>query len=137
MPIPTNSCSNCGSAVKQRRPSETGEHYCSQPGCQAARQVAFRARRKKIKQAIERGEAYTVDESRRRFLDAALNQPRVVCGACGLQNAVNGYFHRDAPGSRSPCYQCGNLGADLGPGWLDLANPELDPNRPEYAGDKQ
>lgn len=43
-PEKTNPCSNCGFPVKARRPASSGQHFCQEKACQAAKQRFYRTR---------------------------------------------------------------------------------------------
>lgn len=108
-------CSNCQGPVAVRRPSASGHHYCQAPACQAAKQRYYRGRR-----AEQRDE-----DLRNEFLQLVhdlLHVERRRCDACGLEDALPGWVHRDATGLR-PCYAWGNRGKDVGLPVLDQIHP--------------
>lgn len=117
MPLSPNACDNCGGPVLVRRPSKSGKHFCKASKCQTAKQRFYR----------EAGQTDSVDLARQLVHDVA-NLARKTCPGCGLENAVPGWAHRDAPGSSRPCYASGGLGPGLPSGYLDAVHPELVPN---------
>lgn len=113
MPLAPNPCANCGAPVAVRRPSSSGKSFCKLSACQTAKQRFYRERRNT-----------SVDDLVGSLVSALASGRRVECHGCGLENAVPGWAHRDAPGSGSPCFAVGALGAGLPSGMLDRVHPE-------------
>lgn len=121
---PTHPCSNtdCANEVRPRRPSTTGDHWCSNRECQAKKQKQLRARRRR-----ENLSSGPVEDEKVSLVRAALHIPRRVCTQCGLENAVSGFAHRAGPGLNGICQGTGGQGRAAGQFWLDLIHPELAP----------
>lgn len=112
-------CSNCGNAVKARRPSQSGKHFCPRPQCQTAKQRFYRkAQNKAVKQ--------TLLEVAAEFVRDLVQLERRECPGCGLPNAVPGWAHRDATGL-APCFAVGSQGSAI-PELLDVVHPERRPS---------
>lgn len=121
MSRPAFECSNpeCSNPVKPRRPSKTGNHWCPEAACQAMKQRQLRAARRN--ESLGRG---GVEDERMKLVHAALHLPRRKCDECGLEDAVNGFLHRAAPGAREICEGTGGGGRAAGPAWIDLIHPD-------------
>lgn len=106
-----NPCSgsNCSNMVAERRPSETGTHWCPSSACQAEKQRYFRARRNQKIQG-------TVIDQAVEFVTTLLTQPRLRCGVCGHESAIPGYAHPDPRPDYlgNPCFQLGANGPGIG-----------------------
>lgn len=110
----------CQNRVRTRRPSSTGEHWCSNKRCQSAKQRWVRARSKARERAGSDNEVLEL------VIDL-VNGQRTDCDACGLENALVGWAHRNAPGSGTPCLALGAKGRALPPGVNDALVPERAP----------
>lgn len=118
---PTAICSNpdCTSEVQPRRPSKSGDHWCSRTECQAAKQRQLRAKNRR-----DRAAQGPMEDEKVSLVRAALHLPRRKCPDCDLEDAVSGFIHRSAPGSSTPCFGTGGGGMAAGPAWIDLIHPE-------------
>lgn len=112
-------CTNCGNDVPVRRPSLSGHHYCQRKECQAAKQKFYRSRRAKLQEESVLDEAF-------RFFSDALNGSRTTCHACGLENALLGWAHRDVT-LFSICSALGTGPHLIGGRFVDTLYPERDP----------
>lgn len=98
----TAPCSGCGAAVKIRRPSHSGTHWCIRKECQTAKQRFYQKRRST--------EAVRIEEMEKgRALDYVVSAlthvaagNRVVCDTCGRTDAVPGATH-PGPDLQSNC----------------------------------
>lgn len=89
----TAPCDACGAAVKLRRPSLSGAHFCIRKDCQAAKQRFYQRRRADEAARLEEmNQQLQVD-----FLTAILSRvasgERSQCQACGREDAVDGIAH--------------------------------------------
>lgn len=100
--LPTVPCSGqdedgnaCQNRVRQRRPSATGEHYCSEKSCQRAKARSFYQRR---------NATIAVDQEKELvlFLAALRSGAAATCEACGRRDAVPGWIH-PLPDRYEPC----------------------------------
>lgn len=115
----TAPCTNCQNPVLIRRPSVSGHHYCQAPACQAAKQRFYRGRKEKEHEMKLQPEAIA-------YLDAVIRGPRTTCPACGLEEALVGWIHRDETGV-APCYALGNRGRTINAPFFDVVHPERVP----------
>lgn len=101
-PFADAKCSNCGDAVKRRRPSLTGKHFCAKKGCQKAKHRFHHRRRA---EGAAESEARLIEDQRKQtanFVSAALHGPRVDCDTCGRPEVVPRYAH-PVPDWSAPC----------------------------------
>jgi hypothetical protein len=108
----------CLNRVNVRRPSEGGLHFCPARACQAYKQRVYEKRRAK-KMFVDQL------EQTRRFVHYAVWIPRVQCQLCGLENAIDGYAHRDGAGGA--CLGVGDRPDGAGGEFFDIFHPELKP----------
>lgn len=116
-----NPCSECGGPVPARRPSATGEHWCSKKDCQNAKQRWNYARRNKV-------DDLTQKVLIRQLVFDLAHLGRRPCEKCGLSDAVPGWAHRDARNPNGPCFGVGAQGPGLPGGLLDAIHPEVVPS---------
>lgn len=115
------SCSNpeCPNVVQPRRRSSSGDHWCSERACQAMRQRQLRAAAR-----LAGKHRMTQEEERLELMRLALHGQRRPCPSCDLEDAIPGYLHRAAPGSRQICEGLGGAGRAAGVLWIDLVHPD-------------
>lgn len=115
-PDDANVILRCTNIVVARRPSTSGKHFCPAKRCQSSKQRFYRTLR--LEQAKLAGRDVIA------ALIATLVQPdnRSTCPACGHEDALVGWAHRNAPGG-GPCFGLGNMGPGLPPGLLDIIHP--------------
>lgn len=121
--LPTWPCDapGCLNRVQTRKESKSGLHFCPDPKCQAAKQKAYRSRRREGNPSI--------NEARRQLVADVAHLERAKCGYCQLENALPGWAHRDMRNPEKICTGVGRRGAELGGGgFLDAIHPELVPS---------
>lgn len=122
----TYECSFCRGPVQSRRPSQTGRHYCSKPGCQAAKQRFYRSERTRTghknaadreaeKAEIARRQAEARDDTFVAIIRALAHQERVACPECKRTDALPNYIHPD-PETGAPCRELRELPLPSGAG---------------------
>lgn len=95
-------CSNCGAAVKRRRPSKTGKHFCTKRTCQRAKDRFHYRRRAEGAAESEARLAETHQRQLVNFVGAVANADRIDCDTCGRPGVIPRYAH-PVPDWSAPC----------------------------------
>ena len=124
-------CTNCGGSVAVRRPSKSGNHYCTASPCQSAKQRFYRGRKAEV------AEVGATEERLQLVVDLASGR-RAECPRCGLPDGLPGWAHGDTTGL-ARCFGLGPKGRAAGAAFLDAVHPSrvphLEPEPPAPTGD--
>lgn len=126
--FPPMACTGCGEPVQQRRPSQTGWHFCSARACANLKQKMYRARRMNEKTSAAVANATTATVQLIQHLIGP--DPFKTCSGCGATRVLTGWVHRTLGDAEKPCYAAGTVGRALATGHsfiLDAAMPHLAP----------
>jgi hypothetical protein len=99
---PTAPCAACGDPVQIRRPSLSGAHFCSRPGCAKAKHRFYYQRRRDDGARREELARQDAEQERDRHIVALVyalaHAEKVTCADCGRTDALSGYAHLDQQG---------------------------------------